>query len=177
VSESKNPTIADFIRENGIQETPVEPGDPNAPSVNLPIPEGWDPGGETTPDGAYGSIVYIGTDAGHAPPRIIASFSKLTGNVDAQRILDLASGELRNLPGYESGDEGEASTLAGYSGYQLGGTYESEGGPVLVAQKTVVVPGPDCLYVLQLNAYAIEEQADILTAATGVIDETTTITV
>ena len=33
-----NPTIADYIKENSIQETGIKMGDPNAPAVNLPVP-------------------------------------------------------------------------------------------------------------------------------------------
>ena len=47
----------------------------------------------------------------------------------------------------------------------------------IVAQKTVVIPGADGLYVLQLNADGLENQADIVGAATNVDrPEQTTIT-
>jgi hypothetical protein len=45
-----------------------------------------------------------------------------------------------------------------------------------VAQKTVVIPGADGLYVLQLNADGLEDQAEIVGSATNMIDEQTTIT-
>ena len=102
--------------------------------------------------------------------------SKLTGNVDPQRIIDLAPGELQNLPGWSASNEGENSTLGEYPAYQLGGTWDSEGQTKIVAQKTVVIPGADGLYVLQLNADGLENQGDIVGAATNVIDEQTTIT-
>ncbi|PRC45056.1 hypothetical protein C6A85_97080, partial [Mycobacterium sp. ITM-2017-0098] len=43
------PTIADYIKENGIQESAVKPGDPGSPIIDLPVPEGWEPAGEETP--------------------------------------------------------------------------------------------------------------------------------
>jgi hypothetical protein len=46
----------------------------------------------------------------------------------------------------------------------------------LVAQKTVVIPGPDAVYVLQLNADSLEDQGMVLAPATMDIDEKTTIT-
>ena len=46
----------------------------------------------------------------------------------------------------------------------------------MIAQKTVVIPGQDGLYVLQLNAYSDESEADILAEATSIVDEQTTIT-
>jgi hypothetical protein len=46
----------------------------------------------------------------------------------------------------------------------------------VIAQKTVVIPGQDGLYVLQLNADGTEDQMGALMDATGVIDEQTTIT-
>lgn len=36
-----NYTIVDYIRDNGIVETPVHRGDPGTPTLNLPIPQGW----------------------------------------------------------------------------------------------------------------------------------------
>ena len=53
---------------------------------------------------------------------------------------------------------------------------ESDGETKVVAQKTVVIPGADGLYVLQLNADGLENQDEIIGAATNVIDAETTIT-
>jgi hypothetical protein len=170
-----NPTIATYIQENGLEESKVEEGTPGAPQLGLPVPEGWEPAGDKTPDNAYGAIVYQGADASDPPPRIIAIFSKLTGNVDPQQILDLAPGELNNLPGFkETG--GTESTLGEYPAYQLGGTYTAEDVPQVIQQKTVVIPAEDGAYVLQLNAYAADADSQILSAATDVIDKDTTIT-
>ncbi|MEO3758298.1 LpqN/LpqT family lipoprotein [Mycobacterium sp. B14F4] len=170
-----NPTIASYIAENNIQETPVRRGDPGAPTIDLPFPEGWEDAGADTPEWAYGAIVYNGPEAAEYTPSIVAIVSKLTGNVDPQAIIDLAPGELQNLPGWSAMNEGETSTLGEYPAYQLGGTWESEGQTKLVAQKTVVIPGPDGVYVLQLNADALEDQADLVGPATMAIDEETTI--
>ncbi|SEH62187.1 Probable lipoprotein LpqN [Mycolicibacterium rutilum] len=171
-----NPTIASYIAENNIQETPVNRGDPGSPTIDLPIPEGWEPAGEDTPEWAYGAIVYTGPEAAEYTPSIVALVSKLTGNVDPQAIIDLAPGELQNLPGWSAMNDGEVSTLGDYPAYQLGGTWNSEGVTKIVAQKTVVIPGSDGLYVLQLNADALEDQMDLIGPATMTIDEQTTIT-
>jgi hypothetical protein len=171
-----NPTIASYISENNIQEAPVNQGDPGAPTIDLPIPPGWEPGGENTPDWAYGAIIYTGPEAAEYSPSIVALLSKLTGDVDPQQIIDLAPGELQNLPGWSPSNEGQNSTLGEYPAYQLGGTWESDGQTKMVAQKTVVIPAADGLYVLQLNADGLEDQGDIVNAATQVIDEQTKIT-
>jgi hypothetical protein len=171
-----NPTIASYIKDNNIQETPVKRGDPGSPTIDLPVPDGWEPAGEDTPDWAYGAIVYNGPDAGDYTPSIVALVSKLTGNVDPQKIIDLAPGELNNLPGWSAMNEGEASTLGEYPAYQLGGTWTQDGKTKVVAQKTVVIPGNDGLYVLQLNADGLENQKELIGAATDVIDSQTTIT-
>ena len=55
--------------------------------------------------------------------------------------------------------------------YQLGGTWSQDGETKIVAQKTVVIAGADGLYVLQLNADGLENQGDIVGAATNVIDD------
>ena len=110
------------------------------------------------------------------PPRILAILSKLTGDVDPAEILKLAPGELNNLPGYDGNTTGDTSQLGGYDAVQLGGTYDDAGKKGMVAQKTVVIPAEDAVYVLQLNAFADESEAPILGDATNVIDEQTTIT-
>jgi hypothetical protein len=88
----------------------------------------------------------------------------------------LAPGELNNLPGWKAMNEGEPSSLGEYAAYQLGGTWTRDGQTKIVAQKTVVIPGRDGLYVLQLNADGLEDQAEIVGSATNVIDEQTKIT-
>lgn len=171
-----NPTIASYIAENKIQETPVKRGDPGSPTIDLPVPGGWEPAGEDTPEWAYGAIIYTGPDAGAYTPSIVALVSKLTGNVDPQKIIDLAPGELNNLPGWKPLNEGSTSTLGEYPAYQLGGTWVQDGKTKVVAQKTVVIPGSDGLYVLQLNADGLEDQIQLIGAATDVIDSQTKIT-
>ena len=175
-SSGPNPTIASYIQQNNIQETPIKMGDPGAPTIDLPVPDGWEPAGEDTPDWAYGAIVYTGPEGAEYTPSIVALVSKLTGNVDPQKIIDLAPGELQNLPGFKASNVGEASTLGQYPAFQLGGTWTQDGQTKIVAQKTVVIPGNDGLYVLQLNADGLDDQSAIVGAATNVIDEQTKIT-
>ena len=171
-----NPTIADYIKKNNIQETGVKMGDPNAPAVNLPVPDGWQPlSPEEAPDYAYGAIVYTGAEFESDPPNIVALMSKLSGNVDPQQIIDLAPGELNNLPDYKPGNEGETSTLGDYPAYVLGGTYTRDGATRFIAQKTVVIPAADGLYVLQLNVDGPDAAGEVLGAATEKIDSDTTI--
>ena len=171
-----NPTIADYIKDNGIQETGVKMGDPSAPAVNLPVPDGWRPlKPEEAPEYAYGAIVYTGPQFEADPPNIVALMSKLSGDVDPQKIIDLAPGELNNLPDYTPGNEGETSTLGDYPAYVLGGTYTRDGATRFIAQKTVVIPAADGLYVLQLNVDGPDAAGDVLAAATEKIDSDTTI--
>ncbi len=169
-----NRTIQDYIKENNIQETVIRQGDPGA-SVNLPLPDGWEIKGDL-PEAPYGAIVYSDSKVPTNPPRILALFEKLTGNVDPAEILALAPGELQNIPGFDGPTEGQKDTLGGYDAVQLGGQYEVDGTKGMIAQKTVVIPGQDGLYVLQLNAYSDESEADILAEATSIVDEQTTIT-
>jgi Probable lipoprotein LpqN len=80
-----NPTIASYIQENNIQETPVKRGDPGSPTIDLPFPPGWEDAGADTPEWAYGAIVYTGPGGAEYTPSIVALVSKLTGNVDPRR--------------------------------------------------------------------------------------------
>src|ERR1700752_1476980 len=110
------------------------------------------------------------------PPTIFALASKLTGNVDPAKILEYAQGEIMNLPGYEGATAGSPSTLGGFDATQIGGMYTKDGAKRAIAQKTVVIPGQDGLYVLQLNADGTEDQTGLLMDATNVIDQQATIT-
>ena len=170
-----NPTIATYIAENGIQEVGVKMGDPEAPPVNLPVPPGWEPlAPEDAPEWAYGAIVNTEPEWENDPPNVIAIMSKLVGEVDPQQIIDLAPGELKNLPDYEGG-EGEESTLAEYPAVVLGGTYTRDGATRYIAQKTVLIPASDGFFVLQLNVDGPEDAREVLNAATETIDNETTI--
>jgi hypothetical protein len=171
-----NKTIVDYIKENNISETPVHKGDPGSPTIDLPFPPGWEDAGTRTPEWAYGAILLSDPAVAQDPPTVIALVSKLTGNVDPAQILQFAPGEIQNLPGYEGATEGSPSTLGGFDATQIGGTYTKAGVKRAIAQKTVVIPGQDGLYVLQLNADGTEDQMGALMDATGVIDEQTTIT-
>jgi len=171
----KNETIADYIKENGITETPVKRGDPGSPTVDLPVPEGWADAGAKTPEYAWGAIVFTDPAMAADPPSIVALMSKLTGNVDPAKIIEYAPGELKNLPGFEGGD-GNTSTLGGFDAYQIGGTYVKDGAKRMIAQKTVVIPSGSDVFVLQLNADGLEDQMGPLMDATSEIDEKTTIT-
>ena len=171
-----NYTIVDYIRDNGIVETPVHRGDPGSPTINLPFPPGWEDAGGNTPEWAYGAMTFTDPAMADNPPSIIALVSKLTGNVEPGKVLEFAPGELQNLPGYEGADSGSPSTLGGFDATQLGGTYTKDGVKRAIAQKTVVIPGQDGLYVLQINADGREDQLGPLLDATSVIDDQTTIT-
>ena len=171
-----NQTIRDYLKENNIQETAVQRGDPGAPTIDLPFPPDWSDAGQQTPEGAYGAIVYDKPEDPSDPPSIIALVSKLTGNVDPAKILEFAPGELKNLPQYEPLGDINESTLSGFDAVQLGGMYVKDGKKRIIAQKTVVIPGSDGLYVLQMNASALDGQEGPLMDATSVIDDETTIT-
>ena len=169
-----NETIADYIKNNNIQETTITPGTPGAPTIDLPVPEGW----TRIPEGAdaqYFGIVFNTPTNPDDPPKIIATVEKLTGNVDTDKLLAVAPGEVKNLPGFNGGDC-RKSTLSGHPACQIGGSYTKNGVPRVVAQKTVVIPREDGIYVLQVNAEGLQADADALNAAAGVIDEKTTIT-
>jgi len=173
-----NKTIADYIKDNGITETPVKRGDPGTPTVTMPTPEGWADAGPKTPPGAYGAIVSTDPSMATNPPTIVSVMSRLTGDVDPAEIFKYAPGELKNLPGYESAGDGGDAKLGGFDAYQIGATYMKDGTKTLIAQKTVVIPAADGngVFVLQLNASGTEDQINALMDATSTIDEQTTVT-
>ena len=168
-----NETIADYINKNKIQETTITHGTPGAPMIDLAVPEGW----TRIPEGAdapYGGIVFNAPTNPNDPPKIIAIVEKLTGNVDPDKLLAVAPGGVKNLPGF-SGNGGQ-DKLSGYPAYQLGGSYTKNGVTRLVAQQTVVIQSKDAIYVLQLHAEGPQADADALRSATVVVGQKTTIT-
>ncbi len=167
------PTIADYLRDNHITETPLHHGDPG-PKVDLPVPPGW----QINQDAGttYGGIVLSQPANPADPPTISALYSKLTGDVDPAKIIQYAPTEILGLPGYQGTGNGHASPLAGFQAWQLGGTYQKDGKTRAVAQKTVVIPGQGAVYVLQLNADSAESDQGPLMDATNIIDDQTTIT-
>ncbi|MGV9833578.1 LpqN/LpqT family lipoprotein [Nocardia niigatensis] len=175
-----NYTIADYIKDQHITETQVHNGDPGAPAIGLPFPEGWANAGADTPDYAIGAIVYSGAEAVGAnyTPNIIALLSKLQGKVDPQKLIDDAAGEMKNLPGFTQIGNGSVTTVSGYPAYRIAGTYTLQGIPAVSAQETVVIPGAGgTYYVLQLNATSNQDQAGVLQSAIETIDQQITITV
>jgi serine/threonine protein kinase len=169
-----NETIADYIKKNHIRERTITHGTPGAPTIDLPVPEGW----TRIPDDAdarYGGLVFNTPSNPNDPPNIIAIVEKLEGNVDTDKLLAVTPGEVKNLPGYKGGD-GAKSTLSGYPAYQIGGSYTKNGATRMVAYKTVVIQSKDGIYVLQLRAEGPHADADALQGATEVIDQKTRIT-
>lgn len=171
-----NYTIADYVRDNNITETVIHRGDPGTPSLGLPTPPGWEDAGASAPDNAWGAIIFADPSAADDPPTVVAVMTRMTGNVDPAKIIEYAAGATKNLPGYGNESDGKATTLSGFDAYQIGGTYQQDGATRLFAQKTVVIPGQDGLYVLQINAEGPEEQFNPLMDATAAIDDETTIT-
>jgi serine/threonine protein kinase, bacterial len=170
------PTIATYIKDNGITETAINKGDPGSPTLDLPIPAGWEAAGARMPSFAWGAIIDADSSMSNDPPSIIAILSRLTGPVDAASVLGYAAGELNNLPGFDGPSVAESSTLSGFDAVQLGGSYIKDGVKRVIAQKTVVIPSPHGLFVLQLNADGLESQRDALMAVTDAIDKQTVIT-
>jgi hypothetical protein len=168
-----NKTIADYITDNHITETPVHHGDPG-PNIDLPVPAGWQI--NQNAGTSYGGIVLTQPANPADPPTISALFSKLSGDVDQAKIIQYAPGELQNLPGYQGSGNGQASTLGGFQAWQLNGTYQKDGKTRAVAQKTVVIPSQGAVFVLQLNADSLQSDQGPLMDATNIIDDQTTIT-
>jgi hypothetical protein len=169
-----NWTIADYLKKNNIQETTITRGTPGAPKIDLPVPEGW----TRIPEGAdaqYFGIVFNTPTNPNDQPKIIATVEKLTGNVDTDKLLGVAPGEVKNLPGYDGGD-GIKATLSGFPSSRLSGSYTKNGVPQIVAQNTVVIQSKDGTYLLQIKAEGPEADADALRGAAPVIVQKTTIT-
>ena len=105
-------TIADYIKENNITETPVRRGDPGSPTINLPVPPGWQDASSGAPEDAYGAMVFSDPATAADPPTIIVFVAKLAGRRRG-KILEYAPAEIQKLPGYEGPQVGGPTKLAG----------------------------------------------------------------
>ena len=172
----QNETIVKYIEDNDITSAPVRLEDPGAPKIVIALPQGWSDLGEDTPAYAYGAVQSDNAADPNDPPTITVLLSKLTGDVDPAKILEYAPGELRNLPNFVAANEPMIDKLSGFDAIQLAGLYERDGTQRTIAQKTVVIPANDAVYVLQMNADALKSDAIALIKATDVIDKETKIT-
>jgi hypothetical protein len=169
-------TIAEYLRENDVEQTPVAPGAPGAPKVDLPQLPGWEDAGPRAPEGAYSAVLFADPSMAQDPPMISTYMSRLTGNVDPAGIFAAAPAELTALPGFEYLGDGRESELSGFDAYQFGGAYTRDGVKRMIAQKTVFIPTQGDAYLLQLTADGTEDQIGPLLDATSAIDEQTVIT-
>ena len=138
------------------------------------MPPGWKVVDANTGT-SYGGIVFAQPANPADPPTIVAQVSKLTGNVDQAKLIQYASGDLQNLPGYD-GNAGQASTLGGFAAWQLSGGYTKNGAKRMAAQKTVVIPVQGAVFVLELDADSADSDQGVLMDAVNIIDDQTTIT-
>lgn len=169
-------TLADYVRDNNIVETPVMPGDAGSPTIELPTLEGWEDMGSNAPEGSYSASVFTSDPPVADPATVVTKVIKLTGNVDPAKVLEVAPGELRTLPGFDGPGAGQPNKLSGFDATVIGGTYTKDGAQRMVAQKTVVIPGQEGLYVLQINAEGTPDEANALMDATAAIDDQAKIT-
>ncbi|MCK0172924.1 LpqN/LpqT family lipoprotein [Mycolicibacterium sp. F2034L] len=170
-------TIQNFIRDNGLTETAMHPGDPGAPTVNMPLPPGWVDAGPNTPQWAW-SAMYLNDPALLAdPPNIITIISKLTGPGDLTRALLYAPGELKGKREYR-GTNGIPLRVSGFDGVQMEGTFVRDQDNVrrAIQQTTVLIPAPDGVFVMQMNADGDEAQIPALEEAMRVVNTQTVIT-
>lgn len=175
-SSGPNKTLRDYLAANKITETQVRPGEPGVPDIRLPVPPpGWTDAGTQTPTWAIGALVYTQIAEPQNPPTITVILSRLNGDADPAKVLEMAPGELRNLPDYQPLGEPASVSLDGKEAVQLSGTYSRDGVRRVIAQKTVAIPGPDGLYVLQINAEGREDDRPVLQGATAAIDQFTRI--
>lgn len=190
-----HPTIATYLHEVSPNVAMTHRHDPGAPIITLPMPANWSDAGPATRPFAYQTIVYHGPGAEAYAPSVTALMSKLGPEVDPQKIIDFAPGELNNMPGFVASDRGEMRTIDGRQAFMLSGTWnappvapapgapgapESPGLPAmqrLIAQYTVLVQDRAGLYVLQINVDAEAGQTEIFHRICEAIDRDTKISV
>lgn len=169
-------TIRDYLHEKNITEQQLHPGDPGAPTLTMPLPQGWVDAGALTPKWAWSASKFDDPAMKADPPTIIVLISKLPG-ANADEVLQYAPGELQNLHNWQDAGTNCEAKLAGFKACQVGGMYNQDGKDRLMAQKTAAIPTKDGVIVLQINASGTKETIAPLMDATAAIDKSLTITV
>lgn len=168
--------LAEYVRGHGLTMTAARPGRPGVPRVDLPAPPGWADAGPQTPADAFLAYRFADPAAAKDPATITLRMWKLTGNVDKEALLAAAPVDIQRLPGFGEAGQPIRNTLGGYEAVQIGGIYRKDGSRRLIAQKSVLIPGTDAVYLLQIDAEGAEEQLPPLLEATAFIDDTASIT-
>jgi hypothetical protein len=88
--------------------------------------------------------------------------SRINGDFEAQQFIELSPSELYNLNGYVPVYDNGAASMDGFATYELGGTFMKDGRHEFIAQKTIVVPSRDGLYVIQINSMGPDSIRDAL---------------
>lgn len=168
-------TLHQYVVANKIAESRFKRNDPGTPVVDFASPPGWRNAGDRTPDWAYGAIVYDKPRNPGDPPFMIAIASRLTGDVDAAKVLEYAPTQLNELPGFEPRGEPTRSSFSGFEAMDYVGTFLGRGERRAIGQITIAVPGNGALFVLQLNAVAPRGEEQVVIDAVKLIVEQTRI--
>ncbi|ABM12200.1 MULTISPECIES: LpqN/LpqT family lipoprotein [Mycolicibacterium] len=172
-------TVGEYLTANGVTQTIVKAGEQGVPTVDLPMPDGWEPITEAAdvPPDVYGAIYLSAAKGTPNPPAILVRMARLEGGTfDVAKIMELAPNAVTKLPGWDGPTTGTPSELGGFQASQIAGQADVEGTPNFIARKTVVIPAPEHTYLLALDAQGPLDQRQALIAAMNVIDEGTTIT-
>ena len=72
-------TIRDYLHEKNITEQQLHPGDAGAPTLNMPLPQGWVDAGPMTPKDAWSASKFDDPGMKADPPLIVVRVTKLPG--------------------------------------------------------------------------------------------------
>lgn len=166
-------TIKQFIDDNRIQETQLHPGQPGAPTVEMPMPPGWIDAGSATPAWAWRAIYLNDPAMSVDPPNVVTLVSRLTGP-GAARVLAYAPGELRNMAEFQPDEGSGVIKVSGFNAYVMAGTFlRSDGVRRAIVQMTMVAPTEDGAFIMQSNADGLPDQLGLLKDTMTLLDDQT----
>ena len=170
-------TVGEYLIAGGVSQTIVKANEPGVPVVDLPMPDGWESIPESDlPQDAYGAIALSAAKDSPNPPVIIARMARLDGGTfEVAKILELSPNAVTRLAGWDGPTTGTPSELDGSAAVDIAGNATIDDAPGFVARKSVVIEGPQNIYILALDAQGPADQAPAMLEAMGVIDDGTTI--
>ncbi|WP_246231337.1 LpqN/LpqT family lipoprotein [Mycolicibacterium sediminis] len=168
-------TIADLIKDNNLAEEALRPGNPGAPTIDLPVPPGWTDAGGQTPSWAWNAVYLPDASMSADPPNVITLVNKLTGR-GSEHAFSYALGEVANLNNFQ-GDAPRPMQISGFNAWQQGGTFTREDGVErAIVQTTVAIPAPGGgVVIMQSNADAPRDQLQLITDVATARNAATTI--
>jgi hypothetical protein len=168
----------DYLSANHITVAAPRIGAAGVPVVTLPVLARWSPGPDEVETGYADllSVKYDSTPTDRSLAVVEVEMAKLTGDIDQNKLL--AAAKPSNLMDPIDKFRADPSTISisGFNGWQvIADTEGGEGKKLVLALRSVIIPGHDATYLLRVSGVASPDLEGAMFDALHMIDTQTTI--